>query len=54
METTIEKVECDFCHNGFTLDALYNVEYLDGLTNVLCEGCLDDADGVLWAWRSTD
>lgn len=41
---TIYDVICDQCERGFAIDNVWNVEYLDGMSNVLCENCVDDLD----------
>lgn len=48
------KIECDHCDESFDIDTLYNVEYTDNLTNVLCEECLDQAEGVVTATRHVE
>jgi hypothetical protein len=54
MSMTIYDVACDGCELGFAIDDVFNVEYADGMSNVLCENCVEQAeanDDVKDVWQ---
>lgn len=52
--TKIETTTCDICESEFPVSELYNVEYVNGTMNVVCDTCSDELDDVKFAWRSLD
>jgi hypothetical protein len=44
MSITIYDVECDRCERGFAIDDVFNVDYFDGTSNVLCADCATEAE----------
>ena len=54
MSMTIYDLTCDHCENGMSVDDAYNVEYTDGMANVLCEKCVEWAENnwnVAYVWQ---
>lgn len=53
MSITIYDVECDFCERGFAIDDVFNVDYQDGFSNVLCADCVDETqvENIADVWQ---
>lgn len=54
MSITIYDVECDHCEMGFAIDDVFNVEYANGMSNVLCAECAtvaEENDDVENVWQ---